>query len=130
MEAASNNHNNQALEIAALKAQVTLLQSSWHDALQSNFRAQSLLTDPDGFVCKIMNLQKQFPDNFTAVSEARNLLMDLCDLQRQVAFTGRCIAGVTNPNASLFSDQRVNHSTSGLTTILVDTSDPSFRPEH
>ena len=77
MEAASNNHNNQALEIAALKAQVTLLQSSWHDALQSNFRAQSLLTDPDGFVCKIMNLQKQFPDNFTAVSEARNLLMDL-----------------------------------------------------
>jgi hypothetical protein len=129
MDGSNTHHDSQELEIAILKERVAVLESGWHDALESNFRAQSLLTDSEGLVSILLNLQKQFPNTPTAVAEARDLLRDLCDLQRQVTFTGRCIAGVFRPNASLFTDQRIKQSTvGGLTAILVDTSNPSCEP--
>jgi hypothetical protein len=109
----------QSLKIEQLEAKNKLLNSCWGDTLESNFRALSMLTDPEGLVSILLELQSPLAD-----AKARKLLEILCDLQRQVTFTGRCLNGVMSPNKSLYTDQRVKDP-AGFTSILVDTSDPT-----
>jgi hypothetical protein len=77
-----------------------------YDAMQSNFRVLSLLTDPNGITQKVMELNKHFPVGSPQREEFNNIIYKLTDMLSQTTYTGRCLGGVLYPRASVHTDQR------------------------
>lgn len=97
------------------------IETDLNNGLQSNFRAVSILTDPDRVneralaikkrVRKVLDDKSMHPRKVLMNLEQINIdvekLIDhLLDLNTQVNFTGRCLNGALNPNASVHTDQR------------------------
>jgi hypothetical protein len=79
------------------------------DALQSNFRATTLLSDVPGFVITLQKLTSLCTDTNSdpvVLGLLNKMTAQTLDILSQVTYTGRCLGGALNPSASLYTDQR------------------------
>lgn len=77
-------------------------------AMQSNFRTLSLLTDEIGgsLAHLFFELKEQVPDNCRAKATLDRMAYKMVEILSQATYTGRCLGGVLTPNKSLPTDQR------------------------
>jgi hypothetical protein len=85
------------------------LRGRLEEALQSNFRAATLLSDPSKFVNtlqKLITLYADINSDPVVIALLNKMTAQALDILNQVTYTGRCLGGALNPNAALYTDQR------------------------
>lgn len=77
-------------------------------ALQSNFRTLSLLTDELGGSLSqlFFELRTQIPDDSEAKTTLDKMAYKMVEILSQATYTGRCLGGVLTPNKAIPTDQR------------------------
>ncbi|MCL7421534.1 MAG: hypothetical protein M8364_11585 [Methylobacter sp.] len=76
-------------------------------AMQSNFRTQSLLTDEIGGLSALfMQLKTEIEPDSIAHDTLDKMAYKMVEILSQAAYTGRCLGGVLTPNKAVPTDQR------------------------